>query len=70
MERMTDPEFTEKAYELLKDLPAPIQSAISYWAYEQGHAYGNESILEHIQGLSEVIESFKSYLVTKVVIKQ
>jgi len=62
MVRMTDAEFTEKAYELLKDLPAPIQSAISYWAYKKGHAYGNESILEHIQSLDDVIEAVKKYV--------
>ena len=48
-ERMTATEFDEKSSELLARLPIEVRAAVSWMAYDRGHAYGHEEILCHIQ---------------------
>ena len=40
----------------LNKLPAEFRSAVSYAAYERGHAYGYEEILSHVRGYVEMLE--------------
>ena len=63
--RMTEQTYNERADKLLDGLPYPVKSAIHYWAYENGHAYGLESCLEYIDGLSDVIDRIKLYMVPR-----
>ena len=55
---MTSEEYATKEKEEFDNanIPQEFRSAISYHAYEQGHAYGYNEIFSH---LSDLIEAFK-----------
>jgi hypothetical protein len=59
---MTANEFATKEKELLSQIPKEFHSAISYLAYDVGHAYGYEEIFIHLQDyvstLTEPIEKY------------
>ena len=52
---MTDQEFCKKQAEILEPIPQEFKSAISYHAYEQGHAYGNEEEIIHLSDLVDAL---------------
>lgn len=52
---MTNEEYAAKERELLSQLPQEFHSAVSYHAYETGHAYGHEEVLIHLQGLVDML---------------
>lgn len=51
MGRMTAKEFANKEKEILSAIPQEFHGAVSYQAYEDGHAYGYEEVLIHVQNL-------------------
>jgi len=59
---MTDQEFNNKQAEILAPIPQEFRSAISYHAYEQGHAYGNEEIIIHLSDLvDELLQPIQEF---------
>ena len=52
---MTSDEFNAREAELLQALPNEFHSAVSYHAYESGHAYGHEEVLIHLQGMVDML---------------
>jgi len=56
MERMTSEEFASKEKEILSAIPQEFHSAVSSQAYEDGHAYGYEEVLIHVQNLVGMLE--------------
>lgn len=46
---MTPEEFAVQEKLILSDVPEELHSALSYMAYEQGHAYGYTEVLIHLQ---------------------
>jgi len=48
---MTDKEYAQKQTDLFKEcgIPEEFQGAISYQAYEDGHAYGYDEVWIHLQ---------------------
>lgn len=52
---MTNEEYAARERELLSQLPPEFHSAVSYHAYETGHAYGHEEVLIHLQGLVDML---------------
>lgn len=52
---MTDQEFCKQQAKILEPIPQEFKSAISYHAYEQGHAYGNEEIIIHLSDLVDTL---------------
>jgi len=53
---MTAEEFNTKEKEILSAIPEEFHSAVSYQAYEDGHAYGYEEVLIHVQNLVGMLE--------------
>jgi hypothetical protein len=53
---MTQEEFDVKAEELLRDIPDEFRSILNYMAYERGHAYGYDEVLNI---LDELVYKFK-----------
>ena len=49
--RMTEVEFVSKQDELLQNIPEEFKGAMSYRAWEDGHAYGFEEVLIHLKDL-------------------
>jgi hypothetical protein len=56
MARMTAKEFAKKEKEILSAIPQEFHGAVSYQAYEDGHAYGYEEVLIHVQNLVGMLE--------------
>jgi hypothetical protein len=54
--RMTEVEFVKKQDELLKNIPEEFKGAMSYRAWEDGHAYGFEEVLNHLTDLIADLE--------------
>lgn len=52
---MTSEEFNAREAELLQALPQEFHSAVSYHAYERGHAYGHEEVLIHLGELVDML---------------
>jgi hypothetical protein len=52
---VTSDEFNAREAELLQALPNEFHSAVSYHAYESGHAYGHEEVLIHLQGMVDML---------------
>jgi len=47
----------QKIYnEILCVLPEEFRSAISYYAYEKGHAYGYEEVLSYLEQLVDALK--------------
>jgi hypothetical protein len=61
--KMTDIQFAEKQTEILKDIPEEFKGALSYMAYEIGHASGNEEVIialnDLVSNLKEPIRKFE-----------
>jgi hypothetical protein len=59
---MTNEEFAKKQDELLDQVPKEFHGALSYMAYESGHARGHDEVLSHlidyIDHLKDSIENF------------
>ena len=53
---MTNEEFNQKEEELLNELPPEFRSAVSYHAYERGHAYGHSEVFIHVAELVNLLE--------------
>ena len=49
VERMTGEEFNVAEAEVLANLPEEFRAAVSWDAYERGHAYGYEEVLNNIR---------------------
>ena len=47
--RMTHEEFEAAESEELNKLPEEFRSAVSYEAYDRGHAYGREEVLSYVR---------------------
>ena len=57
---MTDGDFYQKEAELLERLPEELRPAVSWMAYDRGHAYGHEEVLGHVaEMVSELEEPVK-----------
>jgi hypothetical protein len=54
IENMTN--VGERTKELLDQVPIEFRGALSYQAYQTGHAYGDEEILNHLTDLVEMIK--------------
>jgi hypothetical protein len=71
MSRMTDEEFNNRQTTLLVDIPKEFHGALSYHAWESGHAYGYEEVLSHLQDLVEMIRKpindFKGRILTETI---
>lgn len=67
---MTAEDFNKKEKEILNEIPEEFQGAISYQAYEDGHAYGYEEVLIHVRNLvdtiKEPIEKYTKRITAKV----
>jgi len=65
MSRMTEEQYETEQAKLFKDsnIPIELHDALSYMAYEQGHAYGYGECLIHlrdyIDALSQPIKNFE-----------
>ena len=53
---MDEKEFEQRQDEILKDIPQEFHSAVSWNAYERGHAYGHEEVLIHVQNLVDMLK--------------
>lgn len=53
---MTQDEFNQKEAEILERLPIQLRSAISWMAYDRGHAYGYEEVLNHVLAMVDALE--------------
>ena len=53
---MTDKEFKQREEELLRKLPPEFHAAVSWRAYDQGHAYGHSEVLSHVGSLVDMLE--------------
>jgi len=49
VERMTAEEFTQAEGQELAKLPEEFRAAVSWDAYERGHAYGYEEVLSYVK---------------------
>ena len=59
---MTEDEFTKEEEKILERLPVQFRAAVSYRAYEMGHAYGWDEVLLHLQELVEMlVEPIKEF---------
>lgn len=54
--KMTNQEFIAKENELLANVPEEFRSAICFYAWQRGHAYGLEEVLNYV---AELIDMFK-----------
>jgi hypothetical protein len=57
---MTYEEFIAKEAEILSVVPPEFRSAMSYYAYQQGHAYGYQEVIGHLEDL---VDSFMPSIV-------
>ena len=53
---MTNEEFKRREEDLLRKLPPEFHAAVSYRAYELGHAYGHSEVLSHVGSLVDMLE--------------
>lgn len=53
---MTNEEFNRREEDLLRKLPPEFHAAVSYHAYDQGHAYGHSEVLIHVGSLVDMLE--------------
>ena len=53
---MTNEEFEVQETALLARLPVELRSAVSFNAWERGHAYGHEEVLGHVRDLVDMLE--------------
>jgi hypothetical protein len=59
---VTSEEFNAREAALLQAVPAEFHSALSYYAYDKGHAYGHEEVLIHLGELVDMLAPcFKQY---------
>ncbi len=59
---MTEQEFAAKQKELLQGIPPEFHGALSYYAWEEGHASGFEEVINHLQILvAELEQPIKVY---------
>jgi arylsulfatase A-like enzyme len=63
---MTNEEFLQRETALLDRLPAELRQAVSYMAYERGHAYGHEEVLGHVSDLVENLSGPIDALIARV----
>lgn len=49
IECMTAEEFTQAEGQELAKLPEEFRAAVSWDAYDRGHAYGYEEVLSHVR---------------------
>ena len=68
-ERMTPEEFASQEEELLSRLSPEVRSAVSWMAYDRGHAYGYEECLIHVQEMVENLEEPLQNLVARVILE-
>ena len=54
--RMTEAEYEAKSTELLSRIPYQLRGALSYMAYERGHASGLEDMWGNLQDLVWALE--------------
>lgn len=63
MARMTEEEYEKKAKEVLKGIPKVFHAELKFMAYDHGHAYGWEEILEYLRdfasGLNTPMEKLR-----------
>ena len=52
---MTEQEFAERQTELLSHLPTEFRAAVAYKAWQDGHAYGYEEVLIHVEELTDML---------------
>ena len=62
---MTSEQFT-KQKELLERVPIELRPALSYMAYEKGHAYGNQEVLIILENLVSDLEEPLNNLVKRL----
>lgn len=71
MNRMTEEQYaTEQAEEFKNyNIPIELQGALSFLAYEKGHAYGCEECLSHLRdyiyALAQPIKDFEKRIRTE-----
>jgi hypothetical protein len=53
---MDGKDFQEKENVILSEIPEEFRGAISYQAYEEGHAFGYEEVLIHVRNLVDTIK--------------
>ena len=53
---MTADEFNQKQEEILERLPSQLRNAISWLAWDRGHAYGYEEVLNHVLEMVDALE--------------
>lgn len=63
---MTPEEFAEREQQILQDVPEELRSALSYMAYEQGHAYGHSEVLIHLQNYVDNLDKPIRELIKRV----
>ena len=51
VERMTGEEFNVAEAEVLAKLPEEFRAAVSWDAYDRGHAYGYEEVLIYVKDI-------------------
>ena len=65
---MTQEEFDVKTEELLRDIPEEFRNTLNYMAYERGHAYGYDEVLnilyELVYNLKKPIETYTRRITT------
>lgn len=63
---MTAEEFSTKQNELLNRVPLEVRGALSYTAWEHGHAYGYDEVLivlsDLVSGLEEPLRNLEKRL--------
>lgn len=59
---MLETEFNAKIGEILQSIPKEFHSALSYYAWEQGHSAGFEEVISVLRNLvSDLQSSFETY---------
>ena len=53
---MNNEQYAKKQEEILKDIPVEFHSALSYYAYEQGHSAGLDECFGVLQGLVSMLK--------------
>lgn len=53
---MNGENFEQRQDEILKEIPEEFHSAVSWHAYDRGHAYGHEEVLIHVQNLVDMLK--------------
>lgn len=59
---MTEQEFVKRQDNLLSQIPEEFRGSVSFKAYQDGHAYGYEEILNHVEELvGMILTPLKNY---------